>query len=158
MNLRKAAVGAGVAGGLLLALCLYAVFFRAYRQEPLNRIRIAPKPPDQRAALSAAARSMKGVLYDQSMGGFGNFFGRLGFPVCIDVPRVAYAAAGVDLDALLRQDYKVHAKFYNTEGGRNLPDTEFFVRRVRNLNSYCRANNKFLPATDRVKTGDLVMN
>ena len=158
MNLKKLGLIAVSITAIALSAALYLYFFRAYREQPLNRLSISPKPTEQRAALVSGARRLKGILYDQSMGGFRNFFGKLGFPVCIDVPRIAYAAAGVDLDDLLYKDYKVHAQFYPRENGRNLPDTEFFVRRVRNLNAYCRANNKFIKDTMQPKPGDMVMS
>lgn len=157
MNLKKWLMLMLVPAGALAALFLYAVAFRSYRTAPVDRLAIASPPPqDRRAALASAARGLKGVLYDQLKGGRNNIGGRLGFLVCIDVPRIAYAAAGMDLDSMLREDYKIHAKFYPAEKAGNVPDTPFFVRRVRNLYAYCRANNKLMHNPPELKTGDLI--
>lgn len=157
MNLKKWLKLMLVPAGVFAALFLYAVLFRAYRAAPVNRLNVvSPPPQDRRAALAAAARGLKGVLYDQLKGGQRNLGGRLGFLVCIDVPRIAYAAAGVDLDSLLREDYRIHKEFYTVEASGNTPDTQFFVRRVRNLYAYCRANGKLLYNPPELRVGDLI--
>ncbi|NLO90500.1 MAG: DUF1287 domain-containing protein [Elusimicrobia bacterium] len=157
MNLKKWLMLMLVPAGLLAAMFLYAVLFHAYRAAPVDKLRIASPPPqDRRVALVAAARGLKGVLYDQLKGGHNNIGGRLGFLVCIDVPRIAYAAAGVDLDSMLREDYKIHARFYPVEKPGNVPETPFFVRRVRNLYAYCRANGKLLHNPPELRAGDLI--
>jgi len=140
---------------LCAALAVYVYLFRLYHGS-VERPRIYPKAEKPAETVVAAARSLKGILYDQSKGKYNNLGGRLGMLVCIDVPRIAYAKAGVDLDSLLRQDYSVHRNYYSRESSGNTPDTPFFVRRVRNLLSYCRANGKMLPESAEPRPGDLV--
>lgn len=102
------------------------------------------------------ARGMTGVFYDYLKGGMNNLGGRLGFLVCYDIPRIAYADAGISLERLIRDDYPRHTSFYTDENGVNRPDTPFFFRRTRNLYSYCQANGKLLRNCTSPRPGDVV--
>jgi len=140
---------------LCAALAVYVYIFRLYHGS-VEKLKIHPKPANPAETAVVAARSLKGILYDQSKGRYNNLAGRLGMIVCIDVPRLAYARAGMDLDALLRRDYAVPREYSRKESAGNTPDTPFFFRRVRNLRSYCRANGKMLLEGAEPRPGDLV--
>jgi uncharacterized protein YijF (DUF1287 family) len=106
--------------------------------------------------LVSGAKSLVGVLYDPLKGGHGNIGGKLGFIVCIDVPRIAYADAGISLDQLLKNDYTQHPDHYQTQGGTNTPATPYFYRRVRNVYDYARANGMLVSNAEKPKVGDIV--
>lgn len=102
------------------------------------------------------AKRLVGVLYDPLKGGHGNIGGKMGFIVCIDVPRIAYANAGISLDQLLKADYARHPSHYETQGGTNTPATPYFYRRVRNVYDYARANGMLVRQAAKPKVGDIV--
>ncbi|MET1249434.1 DUF1287 domain-containing protein [Sporolactobacillus sp. STCC-11] len=102
------------------------------------------------------AKRLVGVLYDPLKGGHGNIGGKMGFIVCIDVPRIAYADAGISLDQLLKQDYAQNPSHYETQGGTNTPATPYFYRRVRNVYDYARANRMLVRKATKPKVGDIV--
>jgi len=79
------------------------------------------------------ARKMKGTLYDYSQGKYNNLAGRLGFLVCIDIPKIAYAEAGIYFEKILREDFNKYRALYDTEDGTNTPSTLYFYRRTRNI-------------------------
>lgn len=106
--------------------------------------------------LISGAKRLVGVLYDPLKGGHGNIGGRMGFIVCIDVPRIAYADAGISLDQLLKDDYAQHPIHYETQGGTNTPATPYFYRRVRNVYDYARTNGMLVPQAAKPKVGDIV--
>lgn len=137
-------------------LLVYIYFFRLYHGS-VERPRIYPKAEKPAETVVAAARSLKGILYDQTKGKYNNIGGRCGMLVCIDVPRIAYAKAGIDMDSMLRADYKIHKQFYWHDGAPNTPESGFFVRRVRNLLAYCRANGKLIMDAPEPRPGDLVI-
>lgn len=72
------------------------------------------------------AKDLVGTLYDPLKGSLYDIGGRMGFVVCIDVPRIAYGQAGIDFKQLLTKDYREHPEHYNTEQGMNTPSTPFF--------------------------------
>ncbi|MCQ2010176.1 DUF1287 domain-containing protein [Sporolactobacillus sp. STSJ-5] len=102
------------------------------------------------------AKRLVGVLYDPLKGGHGNIGGKMGFIVCIDVPRIAYADAGISLDQLLKADYARHPGHYETQGGTNTPATPYFYRRVRNVYDYARGNGQLVRHASTPKVGDIV--
>ncbi|WP_027724838.1 thrombospondin type 3 repeat-containing protein [Tuberibacillus calidus] len=103
-----------------------------------------------------AANRLVGVLYDPLKGGYGNIGGKMGFIVCIDVPRIAYAKAGIRLADLLTADFKRHPKHYNTENGGNTPETPYFFRRVRNVYDYAQGNGFLVKDSLQPRVGDIV--
>ena len=102
------------------------------------------------------AKDLKGTFYEYLKGKFNNIGSKLGFLVCYDIPRISYQKAGLSLDLLLRDDYKIHKEFYNAEYGNNLPNSPFFFRRTRNLYSYCQANNRLILNCRKPKPGDVI--
>lgn len=102
------------------------------------------------------ARKLKGVFYDYFQGKYNNIGKNLGFLVCVDIPRISYQQAGIYFEPMLREDFKIHPEYYNTEDGINTPSSEFFSRRVRNLYSYCEANNKLIKNCKTPMPGDFV--
>ncbi len=110
---------------------------------------------ENHADIVSAARGMGGTIYDYSSGGYNNFFGRCGLLVCIDVPRLAYADAGIYLEQLLRDDFLKHPEHYDTRAGTNTPATPFFFRRVTNLLAYCETNGYYMVA-QKPAPGDLL--
>lgn len=108
------------------------------------------------ADIVAAARRMDGVWYDFSMGRFDNLFGKMGFLVCIDVPRLAYADAGLYFEPLLRDDFEQHPEHYDTQAGTNTPATRFFFRRVHNLQAWCATNGRMVSPCKEPRVGDLI--
>ncbi len=142
--------------GTLVALPLaWVLVFGLYHGSVMHP-KIKPLAANPKAEAVRAARSLKYVLYDQAQGELHNIGGRVGMTVCIDVPRIAYASAGVDMDRLLLDDYKVHGALYQQELGLNNPQTPFFVRRVRNLLVYCKANNRLIADCAKPEPGDLI--
>ncbi|EST11499.1 DUF1287 domain-containing protein [Sporolactobacillus laevolacticus] len=104
----------------------------------------------------SGAKRLTGVLYDPLKGGHGNIGGRMGFIVCIDVPRIAYADAGIYLDQLMKDDYERHPDHYQTQKGTNTPATPYFYRRVRNVYDYAKANKMLIRKAGTPKVGDIV--
>ncbi|MCO7125383.1 DUF1287 domain-containing protein [Sporolactobacillus shoreicorticis] len=104
----------------------------------------------------SGAKRLAGVLYDPLKGGHGNIGGKMGFIVCIDVPRIAYADAGISLDQLLKNDYAQHPNHYQTQNGTNTPATPYFYRRVRNVYDYAKANGMLVRRASKPKIGDIV--
>ena len=76
--------------------------------------------------------------------------------MCFDVPRIAFKNSGICFEPLLKEDYKKHPSFYDTENGNNTPATPFFFRRVRNLYSFCRANEMLITGCETPKPCDVV--
>lgn len=95
-------------------------------------------PKTDRAEIVAEARELIGIWYDPAQGYLNDAGGKLGFIVCMDVPRLAYSNAGTSLRRLLETDYKEHPDHYGKKDGR--PGDPYFDRRARNLYSYCRFN------------------
>jgi hypothetical protein len=108
------------------------------------------------ADIIANARSLKGVFYEYLQGKYDNIGRKIGFLVCFDIPKIAYEKAGIDFEILLREDYKRHKEYYNSEKGNNTPSTSFFYRRTRNLYSYCKANNKLILNCNSPRPCDLI--
>lgn len=102
------------------------------------------------------AKQLKGIFYDYFKGRYNNIGGRLGFLVCIDVPRIAYSEAGIHFNRILEKDFQVNSEFYDTEDGINTPASPFFYRRVRNYYSFFEANNKLIRDCEQPQAGDLV--
>jgi uncharacterized protein YijF (DUF1287 family) len=111
---------------------------------------------DDASDIARNARGLLGIGYDFSQGKFDNLGGRLGLVVCVDVPRLAYAGAGISLEKLLKDDFAAHPSHYDTDGGRNTPASPFFGRRVRNLYVYCHGNGCLIEKCGEPKVGDLV--
>lgn len=104
----------------------------------------------------AAAKQLVGTLYDPLKGEYGNIGGKLGFIVCIDVPRLAYNQAGISFKQLLTNDFNNHPEHYQTEHGLNTPKTPFFFRRVRNVYDYAKGNQKLIKNAETPKVADIV--
>lgn len=102
------------------------------------------------------AKQLVGVLYDPLKGGHGNIGGNMGFIVCVAVPRIAYADAGISLDQLLKNDFAHHPDHYQTQKGTNTPATPYFYRRVRNVYDYARNNGQLVANATYPKVGDIV--
>jgi uncharacterized protein YijF (DUF1287 family) len=100
--------------------------------------------------------TLVGTLYDPLKGSIYNIGGKMGFIVCIDVPRIAYGQAGISLASLLKSDFEQNPEHYQTEGGINTPDTPFFYRRVRNVYSYAQGNGMLIEKATEPKVGDIV--
>jgi uncharacterized protein YijF (DUF1287 family) len=86
------------------------------------------------------ARKLSGILYDPLQGYFGDFGGKAGLIVCMDVPVIAYRNAGASLRRLLEADYRAHPEHFNPRDGK--PGNPFFHRRARNLYNYCQATGR----------------
>jgi uncharacterized protein YijF (DUF1287 family) len=108
------------------------------------------------ADVARNARGLRGIGYDLFQGKYDNLGGRIGLVVCVDVPRIAYAGAGISLEKLLRDDFAAHPGHYDTDGGRNTPASPFFCRRVRNLYAYCLGNGCLIAGCAEPRVGDLV--
>jgi len=104
----------------------------------------------------AGADKLVGVLYDPLKGGYGNIGGKMGFIVCIDVPRMAYANAGIYFQDLLTEDYKAHPEHYDDQNGLNTPDTPYFFRRVRNVFDFAAGNGYLIHNSKTPEAGDIV--
>ncbi|MGE5480713.1 MAG: DUF1287 domain-containing protein [Chloroflexota bacterium] len=102
------------------------------------------------------ARKLKGTFYEYFKGLYENIGGKAGFLVCYDVPRIAYRKAGLSLDVLLREDYAKNKDNYNPEKGINLPNTDYFFRRTRNLYAYCEGNGKLIKNCLKPRPGDVL--
>ncbi|MBI3564420.1 MAG: DUF1287 domain-containing protein [Elusimicrobia bacterium] len=96
------------------------------------------EPTTERAAIVSEARKLEGLWYDPVQGYFHDIGGKLGFIVCMDVPRLAYRNAGTSLRRLLEADYAAHPDHYGKRDGR--PGDPYFDRRARNLHAYCKFN------------------
>ena len=110
-------------------------------------------PKADRGRIVAEARQLIGVLYDPIQGLYGDFFGKRGLIVCMDVPRIAYRNAGTSLKKLLEDDWRAHPGRYGKKDGG--PGDPFFDRRARNLYTYCR-HNGCLDLEGPPKPGDVV--
>jgi uncharacterized protein YijF (DUF1287 family) len=106
--------------------------------------------------ISKEGRNLVGTLYDPLKGSIFNVGGRMGFIVCIDVPRIAYGHVGISLANLLEEDFKNHPEHYDTEGGINTPDTPFFFRRVRNVYDFAKGNDLLIKKAKTPEVGDIV--
>ena len=106
--------------------------------------------------ITAKANSLVGTLYDPLKGGYGNIGSKLGFIVCIDVPRIAYANAGIYFQALLTKDFEAHPEHYDTQNGMNTPKTPYFFRRVRNVYDYAKGNGLLIYNNSTPEVGDIV--
>ncbi|RDI47983.1 DUF1287 domain-containing protein [Falsibacillus pallidus] len=106
--------------------------------------------------IAQEAEKLAGTLYDPLKGGVNNTGGKLGFIVCIDVPRIAYGKAGISLAGLLQEDYAKHPERYQTEGGANTPDTPYFYRRVRNVYDFAEGNGLIIKKAEKPQVGDIV--
>ncbi|TFB24264.1 DUF1287 domain-containing protein [Filobacillus milosensis] len=106
--------------------------------------------------ISNEASQLVGTLYDPLKGGIYNVGGKLGFIVCIDVPRIAYGHAGISLADLLEQDYQRSPEHYDAEGGINTPETPFFFRRVRNVYDFAKGNDLLIEEVETPEVGDIV--
>lgn len=104
----------------------------------------------------ANARMLEGTFYEYLKGKYDNLGYKLGFIVCYDVPRIAYGRAGISLDNLINGDYKINYAKYNPENGVNLPNTQYFFRRTRNLYTYCENNGKLIENCQSPKPCDLI--
>ncbi|HEX7066247.1 MAG TPA: DUF1287 domain-containing protein [Bacillales bacterium] len=102
------------------------------------------------------AESLAGTLYDPLKGAFSNIGGRMGFIVCTDVPRIAYADAGLYFQQILTIDYRQNPDHYDTENGVNTPATDYFFRRVRNVYDFAKGNGFLIEKADQPKVGDVV--
>jgi len=98
-----------------------------------------------------AAASLQGVLYDYS----GGRLPSLGLLVCTDVPRLAYRAAGIDLDELMAADYRLHPKRYAFFPGNN-PSTRYFARRVVNQKVFFSDTGRLIKDCAAPQPGDTV--
>ncbi len=104
-----------------------------------------------------AARNLIGRKYDQTMGTDGGKNYAAGQIVCVDVPRLALADAGVPMARVLEEDARLHSDRYPIEKGRdNIPSHPIFARRTRNWLRWCRGNGRLLPPTATPKPGDVV--
>ena len=104
-----------------------------------------------------AARNLIGRKYDQTMGTDGGKNYAAGQIVCVDVPRLALADAGVPMARVLEDDARLHTDRYPIEKGRdNIPSHPIFARRTRNWLRWCRGNGRLLPPTATPKPGDVV--
>jgi len=103
-----------------------------------------------------AANSLVGTLYDPLKGGYGNIGGKMGFIVCIDVPRIAYEKAGIYFQYLLTEDFQNHPEHYDIQNGMNTPDTPYFFRRVRNVYDYADGNGYLIHKSKTPAVGDIV--
>jgi uncharacterized protein YijF (DUF1287 family) len=106
--------------------------------------------------ITAKAEKLVGTLYDPLKGGYGNIGGKMGFIVCIDVPRIAYANAGIYFQSLLTEDFKNHPEHYDTQNGMNTPGTPYFFRRVRNVYDYAKGNGLLIQHSPTPKVDDIV--
>ncbi|WP_077614364.1 DUF1287 domain-containing protein [Caenibacillus caldisaponilyticus] len=106
--------------------------------------------------IAQMGNQLAGTLYDPLKGGYENIGGKLGFIVCIDVPRIAYAHAGIYLQDLLTRDFKAHPEHYDTQNGMNTPQTPYFFRRVRNVYDYAEGNGLLIKKSAAPKVGDIV--
>ncbi len=150
---------------LLILISGYLIIFHGYRDTESNYSdRVAsiyevdadgdgvPNKED----IVKNARALKGVFYEYLKGKYNNLGGRLGFLVCIDVPRIAYAKAGIDFEPLLKKDFTINKSYYDVEGGSNTPESPFFSRRVRNYYAFFEANNQLIKQCKQPQVGDLV--
>jgi len=111
---------------------------------------------DNMTDIISNTRDLKGILYDQLQGRLNNIGGKFGLIVCIDVPRIAYANAGIYIEKLMNEDYKANKTKYDSRNGTNTPNTQFFFRRVSNLFVYCRNSNKLIEKCLVPRIGDIV--
>lgn len=131
---------------------LYA-FARAHAYKGPDAEPAVWNPAVDRAAVVAEARKLIGVMYDPVQGMYGNYGGRMGLIVCMDVPRLAYRNAGASLRRLLEDDWRAHpGRYHKRDGG---PGDPYFDRRARNLYTYCRRNG-CLDMIGPPKPGDVV--
>lgn len=104
-----------------------------------------------------SARNLLGRIYDQTMGSDGGKNYAAGQIVCVDVPRLALADAGVSMADILLADARLHPGRYPREkSGDNVPDHPIFARRTRNWVRWCKENGRFLPPTATPRPGDVV--
>ncbi|MFD2045457.1 DUF1287 domain-containing protein [Ornithinibacillus salinisoli] len=106
--------------------------------------------------ITSNARDLVGTLYDPLKGSFYDIGGKMGFIVCIDVPRIVFGQAGISLAQLLRDDFEESPEHYETDEGSNTPDTPFFYRRVRNVYDYAKGNDLLIRQADTPQIGDIV--
>ncbi len=141
---------------LLLGLCtvLFVMYYHVSYHGPQSASE-APGGGISIAKVVAEGRKLKGVLYDPLHGQIYNIGGRLGFVVCIDVPRLAYQNAGMPFRKMLEDDFRKHLEFYDARDG-NSPGNPSFHRRARNLYSYCAANGLLVPLSESPRPGDVV--
>lgn len=104
--------------------------------------------------LAGAAREFTGILY----GGFRSVGARLGFLVCSDIPRLAYARAGIPLATLMADEFARSPASFDSEGGRNVPNTPWFFRRSRNIRAYFRSAGLLMEKCPRPAIGDIVFH
>lgn len=123
-------------------------FYRGPRDEPA-----AWTARVERAKIVEEARGLRGILYDPLQGLFGDWGGRLGLIVCMDVPVIAYRNAGASLRRLLEEAHAAHPEYFDSRDGR--PGDPFFHRRARNLYAYCRGAGR-LRLAGSPKPGDVI--
>lgn len=98
-------------------------------------------------------RKMEGTLYDYSQGKYDNLAGKLGFLVCVDIPKISYAEAGYILNKywvkilistviymilLLKRSIKISFK----------PNLRNYIKeQMRDFNEFNRSN-PYYPRTD----------
>ncbi|MGV3488542.1 MAG: thrombospondin type 3 repeat-containing protein [Tuberibacillus sp.] len=103
-----------------------------------------------------SASQLVGILYDPLKGGYGNIGGKMGFIVCIDVPRIAYEHAGIYFQDLLTEDFNSHPEHYDAQNGMNTPKTPYFFRRVRNVYDFAKGNGYLIENSAKPRIGDIV--
>ncbi|RLQ97425.1 DUF1287 domain-containing protein [Falsibacillus albus] len=156
---------------LLVLLTGYLYYFRGYHGSMYTSAASAKMKKDYRVTssgdangngvsnikeISANGVKLAGTLYDPLKGSINNTGGKMGFIVCIDVPRIAYGQAGISLADMLESDYEEHPEHYETAGGSNTPDTPYFFRRVRNVYDFAKGNGMLVQKAEEPKIGDIV--
>ena len=149
----------------------YLYMFHSYKGSLFTAISANPSEPSDALSLNgdangngmankkeiaAQAEKLSGTLYDPLKGGFNNAGGKMGFIVCIDVPRIAYGKAGISLADLLKEDYSKHPERYENSGGSNTPNTPYFYRRVRNVYDFAEGNGMLIKNAETPQVGDIV--
>lgn len=142
-----------VFGVLILIAAVFVIgapkhLYRGPTAEPA-----AWNPRADRASIVGEARKLTGLWYDPVQGYLNDAGGKMGFIVCMDVPRLAYRNAGTSIRRLLEDDYEAHPEHYGKRDGR--PGDPYFDRRARNLYSYCK-HNGCLDMTGPPEPGDVV--
>lgn len=148
MKLMKVIVALVIASAATLFIVGRHHVYRGPTAEPP-----AWNPQADRAQIVTEARKLIGLWYDPAQGYLDNIGGKLGFIVCMDVPRLAYRNAGTSIGHLLDADYKAHPDHYGKHDGR--PGDPYFDRRARNLYTYCQYNG-CLDMTGPPEPGDVV--
>jgi uncharacterized protein YijF (DUF1287 family) len=167
--MKKLIKRAAIVLAIPLLILIYLLIFHSYKGDEFTTASAGsstldlPLQPDinqngisNKDEISEEGRKLVGTLYDPLKGSIYNIGGKMGFIVCIDVPRIAYGHAGISLTNLLAEDYKNNPEHYDTEGGINTPETPFFFRRVRNVYDFAKGNDLLIEKAKTPEVGDIV--